>query len=151
MVTMQTIIRFKFEKAFWQPTDEELLDIGGTQYVKIPRAAKGHGFLRLCNALQSSGTDESERVLIPDTLQSSVGYGELVALRNYNQSQDLLESVMKNVPAMFKTAEQTAPSAQVAKIQIKDRGPCPEQYGHGQYIWSLARYTWVTQHLSPFL
>ena len=82
-------------KAYWEVAPKDVVDIGGSQFVKLSRAGCNSGFARLCI--------ETEDHKIPRDLrlQQSVAYDRIVMDRNAAQEQHFRDAVVASVPAVF--------------------------------------------------
>ena len=83
-------------EAKWEVDNNQIVEVGDSLFVKLPRSAAGF------SKLVFHKCDQVPKPLPRNySLTASLGYIELQKLRNEKQSEDLLAQDHENVPALF--------------------------------------------------
>jgi hypothetical protein len=90
-------VKFGGGKYFWDVKEDDLVDIGGEQFVKLPRMGVCSGFTRLI--LEEDGVDSVDKKF---SLVQAIGYEQIQKMRNEIQSKSLVDCENPNIPDMFK-------------------------------------------------
>ena len=105
MVLLKEVVtRYQHDwgKSHWEVTPKDVIDIGGSQFVKLPRSGFNTGFARLCFE------NEDRKIPRDLSLQQSVAYDRIVMDRNALQEQHFRAAVGAKIPAMFLSASSDA-------------------------------------------
>lgn len=112
-----TTIKYKHSwgRTCWEVKPNELMDIGDTQFIKLPRVGLNHGFPRLCYEEPGVGAPKWLRDKDDFSLTKSVGYQRLLDSRNVAWAEQLNNEAVNAVPEMFRQSIAQAENKHIVK------------------------------------